>query len=144
MSTKTAPTHTYKTTRQKKDANKKRNKSFEKLQQNPTHQIKRDGAPELVECTQFLPHKQLMAQRILQHWSLSLSLSLSHTHTHTHTQLARVYTNRVGAMPFCLLQKQTPFLFHLLWISLTSRRINWVPGFFFFLTKENEQNAFFF
>jgi hypothetical protein len=48
----------------------------------------------------------------------------------------------VGAMPFCLLSK-TPFLFHLLWISLKSKRINWVPGFFFFQTKENEQQCFF-
>jgi hypothetical protein len=73
----------------------------------------------------------------------TLSLSLSHTHTHTtHTQLARVYTNGVGAMPFCLQQK-LPFLFHLLWISLKSMRINWVPGLFFFQTNLINNNAFF-
>jgi hypothetical protein len=113
------------------------------MQQNPTQSNQKGMVHQGWLNVPNSSHKELVAQRILQHCSsLSLSLSLSHTHTHTHTQLTRVYTNRVGAMPFLFAAKTTFSFSPTMDLSLKSRRINWVPGFFFFQTKENEQQCF--
>jgi hypothetical protein len=113
-----------------------------KMQQNPTQSNQKGMVHQSWLNVPNSSHKRTSGSKNSPTLFLSLSLSLSHTHTHTHTTLTRVYTNRVGAMPFLFAAKTTFSFSPTMDLSLKSRRINWVPGFFFFQTKENEQQCF--
>jgi hypothetical protein len=93
---------------------------------------KRDGAPELVECTQFLPQRTSGSKNSP---TLFLSLSLSLTHTHTHNLQEFILIELVQCL-FCLLQK--PLFFFTYYGSLSEKQENKLGSWLFLLSDKRK------